>query len=50
LKIYPDREWFHLEYSEKVPFIDKAILNNMNNLHTDIKIEKQERCFLQNVF
>lgn len=50
LKIYPDREWFHLEWnSEKIPFIDKAVINNMPC--TDIKTEKQKKnTFFKRVF
>lgn len=36
LKIYPDREWFHLEWnSEKIPFLDKVPMTNMPS--TDIE-------------
>ncbi|WP_169628304.1 DUF726 domain-containing protein [Flavobacterium frigidarium] len=36
LKIYPDREWFHLEWnSEKIPFIDKALESNMPSINME---------------
>ncbi|MFV8366207.1 DUF726 domain-containing protein [Flavobacterium sp. XS1P27] len=39
LRLYPDREWFHLEWnSEKIPVIDKTLMTNMPS--TNIEIEK----------
>lgn len=50
LRLYPDREWFHLEWnSEKIPLIDKALKTNMPS--ADVETEKTEvkNAFIRNL-
>lgn len=51
LKIYPDREWFHLEWnSEKIPFLDKVPMTNMPSTDIETKQPTINIKFIKRVF